>query len=331
MSKDLIAQAVHTLIREHGRRIIAHGYLTRGAGDGLLIADQASRKAFYWMPGSDGAPKDAVATLHPQSSIIFQNSIEYETIPVDIGYVEHDDSLYMMGENSFGVSGGCGTTIVESAIAAAEDKTVVLPLSVQADQNQPSLVVYVQAYTFDIAGTIYQFPTTSQDLTSYIPGTSNYMCYAVLFLQSDYTTIEVQTSTPRSASGIPLNSTDIQVARTAATSTSLAIFAVKLVNGQTTIAQSALNLNGVPLQQNLNTLAAPGNVSGPGSSTDNAIARFDNPGGTTPDTIQNSSVLIDDSNNVTIPGRLITQSGRNVAVRVVTAAGAVTVTTADDV
>lgn len=39
-----------------------------------------------------------------------------------------------------------------------------------------------------------------------------------------------------------------------------------------------------------------GNVTGPGSATDNAIARFD---GTTGKLIQNSSVIIDDSGNVT--------------------------------
>ena len=38
-----------------------------------------------------------------------------------------------------------------------------------------------------------------------------------------------------------------------------------------------------------------GDVTGPGSSTDNALARFD---GTTGKTIQNSGVIIDDSNNI---------------------------------
>ena len=42
--------------------------------------------------------------------------------------------------------------------------------------------------------------------------------------------------------------------------------------------------------------AAAADASGPGSSTDNAIARFDGTGGKT---LQNSSVLIDDSNNLT--------------------------------
>lgn len=42
--------------------------------------------------------------------------------------------------------------------------------------------------------------------------------------------------------------------------------------------------------------AARGDASGPGSSTDNAVARFDGTGGKT---LQNSSVIIDDSDNVT--------------------------------
>jgi hypothetical protein len=45
------------------------------------------------------------------------------------------------------------------------------------------------------------------------------------------------------------------------------------------------------------TLAGGGNVTGPGSSTDNAIARFDGTGGTT---IQNSVVTIDDTNGTIV-------------------------------
>ena len=54
-----------------------------------------------------------------------------------------------------------------------------------------------------------------------------------------------------------------------------------------------LNQNGTPI--NLTTAAA-GNVTGPGSSTDNAIARYD---GVTGQLLQDSSVLIDDSDNIT--------------------------------
>jgi hypothetical protein len=45
----------------------------------------------------------------------------------------------------------------------------------------------------------------------------------------------------------------------------------------------------------------PGDLSGPGSSTDNAVVRWD---GTSGATTQNSSVTIDDSGNVTTAGRI---------------------------
>jgi len=47
--------------------------------------------------------------------------------------------------------------------------------------------------------------------------------------------------------------------------------------------------------------AGSGDVNGPGSSTDNSIVRWD---GTSGDTIQNSGVSIDDSNNLVLPGSM---------------------------
>ena len=54
-------------------------------------------------------------------------------------------------------------------------------------------------------------------------------------------------------------------------------------------------------------VSATGGVVGPGSSTDNAVARFN---GTDGGTIQNSGVIIDDSNNVTGVASLGTTSAR---------------------
>ena len=54
-----------------------------------------------------------------------------------------------------------------------------------------------------------------------------------------------------------------------------------------------------------------GNVAGPSSSTDNAVTRFD---GITGQILQNSGVIIDDSNNITIPGTLTVGSGSNLLV-----------------
>ncbi len=52
-----------------------------------------------------------------------------------------------------------------------------------------------------------------------------------------------------------------------------------------------------------------GDVTGPASSTDNAIARFDGVGGKT---LQNSSVLVGDTGNVTLPARLLGKQGADV-------------------
>lgn len=54
-----------------------------------------------------------------------------------------------------------------------------------------------------------------------------------------------------------------------------------------------------------------GDVTGPGSSTDNAVVRFDGTGGKT---LQNSGVTIDDSNNLTVAGDL-TVEGSDVIIK----------------
>jgi hypothetical protein len=53
------------------------------------------------------------------------------------------------------------------------------------------------------------------------------------------------------------------------------------------------------------TPAGAGDVTGPASSTDNAIARFDGTGG---DTLQDSGVTIDDSNNLDTAGSVLTDT-----------------------
>ena len=68
-------------------------------------------------------------------------------------------------------------------------------------------------------------------------------------------------------------------------------------------------------------------VVGPGSSTDNAIARYDS---TTGKLVQNSGVLIDDSNNVDIPGTLSVGTGHTVSGTLASVTGGSTNTNAAD-
>jgi hypothetical protein len=53
--------------------------------------------------------------------------------------------------------------------------------------------------------------------------------------------------------------------------------------------------------RNVDTGTLTGDVYGPGSSTDNAVVRFD---GTDGKTLQNSVMIVDDSGNVYIPGKV---------------------------
>lgn len=64
-----------------------------------------------------------------------------------------------------------------------------------------------------------------------------------------------------------------------------------------------------------------GDVTGPGSATDNAVARFD---GTTGKLIQNSGVTIDDSGNITANNLTGTSSGTNTGDQTITLTGDVT-------
>lgn len=116
MSKELITQATRNLVAKHGRRIIGRALLTRGDGTGTLVADQASRLAFYHGATAAGISANGMAYLHPTSNVIFQNNISYESIWVDIGYMENDNSLYLLGQNASGVQADGGVTIIERTV-----------------------------------------------------------------------------------------------------------------------------------------------------------------------------------------------------------------------
>jgi hypothetical protein len=201
-----------------------------------------------------------------------------------------------------------------------------------APQAIPDLTVTIKSWASIVAGIYYEFPGTDTgglDLSSYVPSSGNNL-YALVFINSDFATVSVATSTPRATADLPLGSADIQEALTAGLTAepgATPIAVVRLYGDQTTIIQSDI-VQDVRQLINNTQASGTGNVVGPASSTDNAAARFD---GATGQVIQNSGVIIDDSNNITIPGVETTQSGKVRKIRVVTAAGAVTITASDDI
>ena len=93
-------------------------------------------------------------------------------------------------------------------------------------------------------------------------------------------------------------------------------------NGDLTITGNGTGVPNLEAGTKLNGVAFPasfGDVAGPGSSTDNAIPRFDS---TTGKIIQNSGITVDDSNVLTTAG-LITANG-GISTTTVSASAAIT-------
>lgn len=160
--------------------------------------------------------------------------------------------------------------------------------------------VNVKAWAAIIAGTVYLFPGSSIDLSSLVPSAGN-MRYVVVFVKSDYATLEAKGSTARSMVDVPLDITDIQEAITARTAGSTPVWAIALKDNQSTITQDDIT-RGVDLRNFVNTseLSVSGGVSGPGSSTDRAIVTWNS---TTGNTLRdNANATIDSSGNLTVNG-----------------------------
>lgn len=123
--------------------------------------------------------------------------------------------------------------------------------------NPASLMVGVKGWGPIVGATAYQFAGAAVDLTSHVPASGD-MCYAVIFVKSDYTTTEAFASTARSTADVPLDAADIQECISAATAGSTPVWAIKLVGGQTTITQDNIDVDGVDLRQMVNTASSAG-------------------------------------------------------------------------
>lgn len=245
MSKTAISDAIQENNARVGWRITGKAVLTRGDGTGTLIADQNLRLGYYWQRDESGQRTIGVATV--DSSIIFENNIDYETMEVDLGYKPDDNKQWILGQNAFSMTSAGGTTVTEQKIASTA-RAVQLPLTVTADTTQPSMTVYVNSWSPTVGGTNYLFPISGTNLTAFVPGSAAMMRYATIFVKNDYATMEVIGSTPRSTGGLPLGEIDINECIAAATTGDNTVIAIPLVTGQTAITQYDLNNSARPLQ-----------------------------------------------------------------------------------
>lgn len=117
----------------------------------------------------------------------------------------------------------------------------------------PSKSVHLYGWQPIVNRTVYQMLGQDVNLTSYIPA-AGLQCYATLFVQSDYATIEVKASTPISSIGpSTLGKADLQECVTASSNGSQAIWAVHLADAQTAIVDADIYNLGVDLRQFINT------------------------------------------------------------------------------
>lgn len=107
-------------------------------------------------------------------------------------------------------------------------------------QSVPDLTVVVKGWVVIAASTIYVFPGTpsgGKDLTSYVPSAGNQR-YAMVYIDSDFLTVNVTTSTPRGIGDRDLDVTDLQECLSAGASSGTPLAAVRLYGGQTAITNS---------------------------------------------------------------------------------------------
>jgi hypothetical protein len=163
-----------------------------------------------------------------------------------------------------------------------------------------TMQVYMKAWPYILNGTLKIFPgTLSPLLSSYVPGSLTQHRALLITVKGDQT-MGVYASTEKDT-GDPLDIIDYQEALDAALaddSDNVPAWYYRIYGGQTEVRDADRHLD---IRQMINVASSSGggggsgDVVGPGSATDNAIARFDL---TTGKLIQNSGVIIDDSANV---------------------------------
>lgn len=175
---------------------------------------------------------------------------------------------------------------------ASQDQLLTLRCSQNADQ--PSLVVYIGAWIPIINNVAYSFPGDFVDLTSFVPSSGQHCC-VVIFVTSDYSTTEVFASTPTDLVNA-LTIDDLNEALAAASAGSTPAWSYDLHGGATTVLDTDTFLDARQLV-NVGQNITPGDVSGPGSSTDRAIATWN--GTTGIDLRDNPNTNVDTNGNLT--------------------------------
>lgn len=184
------------------------------------------------------------------------------------------------------MAAGFNPALNHASVAAHSQQATDSIVMFKSHPTSPiSLDVVVRSWLYIESGTVKLFDASGDDgaggfkgkidLSSYVPTTGDHRL-ACLFLKPD-NTIEVIASTTQSIIE-PLDLTDVQECFDAATDITKPCWAWRLADGQTAIGDESSWLD---LRQFINIATGGGGVTGPGSSTDRAIATWNGTGGAT--------------------------------------------------
>lgn len=170
-------------------------------------------------------------------------------------------------------------------------------------QTVPDMTVVVKSWLIVYNGIYYEFPGNgSLNLSSLVPSSGNNR-YVVVFIANDFATLSTHASTARSIADIPLGAADIQECVSAAALTDIPLAVIRLYGSQTTITNADI-VHDLRQLINLQPLSNTGNVSGPASSTDRAIATWSGTAGTA--LRNNPNATVDASGNISVVGGTFT-------------------------
>lgn len=175
--------------------------------------------------------------------------------PVELEY-KHG-KLRVAGTDIDGmIARGSNPVVTEIVKYNQQDLSV---LAVTQTLPTATATVGVKAWNPYVSGVVYEFPGGSIDLTSVIP-TSGNKAYIVIFVKSDYLTLEAKTSTPRLISDVDLDLADVNEAVALRTAGSTPVWAIALSNAQSAITQPEIAA-GKDLRNTVNTEA--GSIASP--------------------------------------------------------------------
>lgn len=160
--------------------------------------------------------------------------------------------LYVKGVNQAGTlaQGTNPLSITQYANMAASTNQAAL--STLKLVPKTGLILSLLGWNPVVSGVYYELQFPDIDLTAYVPATGE-MCFAVVGVLADLSAVEIQTSTARSSSDLPLDADDVNEALALFSAGVDPVLAVKLVGDQTTITQADLDVDGRDLRQVVNT------------------------------------------------------------------------------